>query len=182
MIGDPNNQFSLPKHNFSLSRPYFFRDDMTWCVRRANQIPTWKNIYYIANLDIIILGIFLMLVSIFFTYVLTSFEERPRDIWSSTLINIQATVLTPARFKPKRPMLRYFYAGGLLAMLAVTTTFLAFHYDFMMYPRYEKQIDTFNQLVNNNFLLAGEEQTKDYLVEQNLVNREMSQLNHFESI
>lgn len=173
MIGDTRNQFVFSANNFSLSRPYFFRDDSTWCVSRAKRIPIWKNIYYIASLDIIIAGMVLLLVAIGGLYAFTSLEDHPCDIWSSILIAIQVIVLFPCRFSPKRTILRTFFAGGLFAMIATTTTFLAFYYDFILQPRHYKQIDNFDKLVSNNYLLTGDEHMRLYLMEQKLVNREL---------
>lgn len=143
---------------------------MTWCVRHAKQIPAWMRIYYIASLDTNIMGIILLLISIILTYVLSSFEQHPCDIWQSVLIIIQAVILFPSQLKPKRAIFRVFFAAGLLALTASTTIFLMFYYSFTLQPRYQRQIDTFDQIVGHNFLLAGDEHTKDYLMEQNWVN------------
>lgn len=177
VIGDRNVQFSLSKNMFLLSRSYFYEDDTTWCVHRAKQMPSWMNIFYIASLDIIILGIILLLSTIFFTYILSSFEDHPRDIWTSILINIQVVVLFPSRFKPKRWMLRFFFASGILLMLALTTIFLAFYNNFVLQPRYAKQIDTFDQIVKNKYRLAGDEYAKAYLMQRNAVNRKLCKCN-----
>lgn len=131
--------------------------------------------YYIASIDIVILGVILLMASILFTYLWSPFDDQPKlsDIWTSILINIQVILLVPTNFYPNRGTIRCIFATALLASLATTTTFLAFYYNFILQPRYEKQIDTFAQLVNNHFLLAGSMKTKDYLVQQNLVNTEI---------
>lgn len=170
MIGDRIDQNALLKNNFSLTRAYFFRDDTTWCVRQAKQIPSWMNIFYIATVDVNLLGVTLLIVSIFLTYLFTSFEEHPEDIWKTLIMFLQVILLMSSPFKPKRRMLRLFHIAGLYAMLATTSIFLAFYYNFMLQPRYERQIDTFDQIVSNNFLLAGDEHTKEFLMQQNRVN------------
>lgn len=111
------------------------------------------------------------MASIIFTYVFSSFENHPRDIWTSILINFQAVLLVSSRFNPNRPLLRAFFVVGLFVLLATTTTFLAFYYDFIIQSRYEKQIDTSEQIGENKLLLAGSTETKDYLMRQNLIIR-----------
>lgn len=137
MIGDRNQQYSHSKNHFSLSRPYFFRDDTTWCVRRAKQIPAWKNVYYIVTRDMIIVGIILLMLCMLMIYLVTSFEDRQMDIWSSIIMNFQIIMLLPVHMDPKRSITRVLLGIGLLLVLATTTTFLAFYYNFML------------QLVNN---------------------------------
>lgn len=180
MIGNAIDQPSLSKNGFSSSRAYFFGADETWCVRRAKQIPFWKNVYYIASYEIVLLGIALQILCFFMAYGLSSFEDHPWDIWTSVLICYQALLLIPSPIKLTRGRNRCFFGASLLTLLATTTTFLAFYYKFMLQPRYENQIATFDQIVGKRFLLAGTTKTKDYLMQQNLVNRKTCGLNRID--
>lgn len=65
--------------------------------------------------------------------------------------------------------LRYVFIGGMFAALAITSIFLAFYYNFVIQPRYEKQINTFDQITKSHYILAGDEQTKSYLMEHEMV-------------
>lgn len=173
VIGDNTHQSVLSVTDFSMLIPYFFHDDTTWCVRQAEPIPAWMNFFYIVPPTVMVAGFVSLSAVVFFTYMFSSFEDHPPDIWSTIIINFQAVVLLPSQFNPKRLILRFFFGSALLAIIAATTTFMAFYYDFMLQPRYYKQIDSFDQLVTHKFLLAGEKHTKDYLLEQNTVNKEL---------
>lgn len=157
-------------YNFSWSQPYFFRDDMTWCVHRAKQIPSWMNIFYIVSLDVIVLAFVCFVLSSYLMYGLTAFEDRPMDIWKIFFLFAQGISLSPHRFDPKQIKLRIIYAIGLLIVLAITTTGLAFYYDFLLEPRYNPQIHTFNQIVNANYRLGGDKTMRVYLEKRKLVN------------
>lgn len=121
--------------NFSVTRPYFFHDDTTWCVSQAKPIPAWMILFHIAPPTIMIMGFFSLSAVVLFTYMFSSFEDHPPDIWSTIHINGQAVVLLPSQFNPKRLPLRYFFGSALLVILAATTTFLAYYCDFMLQPR-----------------------------------------------
>lgn len=168
LIGGQNTHASSAKI-FSESRPYFFEDDLTWCVRRAALVPPWKNYYYIMSLDLIIPGLFLMMFAIVLIYLLTTFEERSLDIWTSCIGAMSMLILFPAHLYPRRSIQRFILGWFLFAALILTTTFLAFYYDFVMRTLRETQIETFKQIVANDFVLGGDENTKNYLIAQNQV-------------
>lgn len=175
LIGDRSGRFSPSGNQFLLSRPYFFEDDMTWCVRRAVQIPAWKSFFRIPTRDSVVAGSLLLFSSVITFYLLTTFEDHPRDIWISQLIVLEIVLLISFHFEPKHSMLRCISAIAQFSMMVTTNTFLAFFYKFLLEPRYEKPIDTFDRIATNNYRLAGDEYTKDYLMEHNLVNRELDE-------
>lgn len=179
MIDDRNQQSLLSVNDFSMSKAYFHHDDMTWCVGQAKPMPAWMNFYYLSARDTIIPGCLLLFSVIFFAYLLSSFEKNPLDKWTSMLLVIQIMAQTSSQFNPKCPMLQSFFAGGLFIMMASATIFLAYYYDYMLLSRHEKQTDSFDQLKTHQFLLAGDKYTKDYLMEQNLVNRDYFDCDRF---
>lgn len=170
-ISDTRDLILRPGIESLMSRPYFLQDDITWCVRRAQQLPAWKSINYIISIDVLVIGTILFVVVIFVAYALTSFEERPLDIWTSMLIVFRALISFSSEFNPKRGMLRLFFIGGLFTIMVVTTTFLAFYYGLVMQPKHGKQIQNFDELTNRKFALAGDKNTKIYLEKENLVNK-----------
>lgn len=154
-------------------RSYFFEDDTTWCVRRAKRIPLWKRIYHILSADVVLMIIIAYVASVLLLYSFASFEDRPCDMWTSIHTMYQILMLVPFNFMPKRSILRLGLGWSMLVMIAATGTYLAFAVDYMMRPRLEKQIDTFDQLINNNFRLAGDKFTRNYLEERNLVKHKL---------
>lgn len=153
-----------------MSRPYFFLDDTTWCVRRAKQIPKWKNFFFVCDIEVLYIGIFYIVISIPIIYGLRLFDDpNPGDIWTTGLIVFLAVLLMPAHIQPKQITFRFFAGFFLLVLLMLTSTYLAFFFNFLITPLYEKQIHTFDHLVNEHFLLAGAENTKTYLEKEKLV-------------
>lgn len=175
MIGVTNDTYACSSSDFMWSQPYLF-DDLTWCVRRAKQIPAWKRPLYIATISAVAVGMMLLTAAIFIVYAFTSFEDRPCDIWTSAFVILQAVLLVPCKFKPKRRTFRYYFGMGTIGMLATTTIFTSYYFDFIMAPRYLKQVRSFDQLINYDCLLAGDENTKAYLMERNLVNHQRTEI------
>lgn len=115
------------------------------------------------------MGLIAVFSSVIILYLLSTFEKHPIDLWTSTISMLQMIILCPTQLFPMRLTLRFFQTWVLISTLSLTTTFLAFHYDFMMRTLFETQIDTFDRFVSNDLMLGGDENTKMYLLEQNLV-------------
>lgn len=164
-----DSQFVRPHDDYSLLRPYFSQDDATLCVRRAKAIPIWKKFFYIASRNVIIAGIPMLLAVITLFYFHTSFEDKTLDLWTCMLVTVRMILLFPSEFQPKHAILRQLFALALITEFACTSIFLAFYFDFIMTPKYEEQIHNFDQIINHNFLLSGDNNTKNYLLEENLV-------------
>lgn len=152
-----------------MSQSYFFEDDATWCVRRAKRLSLWRRIYRLVTPEVALMTFIAIVAVALLLYAFASFEDRPCDIWTSMFTVYLGVMLLPFNYMPKRSMLRIGFALCMLIMIAAMSSYLAFAVDFMLRPTLEKQIDTFDQLVNNNFRLAGDKLTRIYLEERNLV-------------
>lgn len=159
MIGGQNEHSSFAEI-FSATQPYFFKDDLTWCVRHAKAIPAWNNLYYIASWDIIVIGLIAVCIGVIFIYSMAASEKHPVDIWTVITSSLQMIILFPADLFPKRMIARFFFAWYLITTLLMTTTFLAFYYNFIMRTLYETQINTFDRIVSNDLMLGGDKNKK----------------------
>lgn len=136
-------------------------------------MASWKITYYIFSWGSMVVGFITAMFVLFFTFTLTTFEDHPKDIWASSVIILQGAILSPSSFKPKRFMLQLFFGCALLVSVITATTFLTFHYNFILHPRYEEQIDNFERMVSHKLLVAGDEYIRDYLMQQNMVKSEI---------
>lgn len=168
LIGGQNNHTSFAGQ-FSTSRPYFFNDDLTWCVCRAKLMPTWKNFYYIVTWDANTVGLVASFLGVAVFFLLTTFEQKSADVWTSAISVFSMIILFLADFFPKRTITRFYLGWFSLGVLISTNTFLAFYYGFMLHPLHEKQIDTFAQIGDNNLVLGSDDNMRNYLIEQNQV-------------
>lgn len=122
------------------------------------------------TLDCILLTVISFLLSSITCFAATSFEDDPKDIWTSIFSTIQVAILSVTTLNPKRSVNRFYFGLFLFTGQLVATTFLAFYYIFLMRSIYMQQIDTFEQIADKDFLLAGDGNTRDYLMEMNRVN------------
>lgn len=70
---------------------------------------------------------------------------------------------------PERNLIRFFYSTFLNLDLPLLTIFIAFMIKSMTQINYVERISTFDQITNENFRLAADEDTKNYLIDRNAV-------------
>lgn len=155
--------------NFLASRAYF-QDDVTWCVPHAKLRAKWKSLFYVADANILAIFFSAMLPLIVIIYFFTTFERRALDIWSSMLMVIAIASAHSFSYSFERSSARILYSLHSHLGTAVLVIFLAFATIEFSQLNYEKQISSFDQITNENFRLAANDDMRNYLVERNLVN------------
>lgn len=168
-IGGMSQVISHFQTNGFWSRAYSFHDDLTWCVRPAQPLPMWMNVFQLCTVGVAIIAVILYIICVYLLYALTTFDDRPVDIWKSTIIFLQAVVLVPVAYKPKRANLQLHFISGHFMAMITNAMLVAFCMKFLLASRYEKQIQTFDQLVEHDFLIAGDDTAKNYLEENQMV-------------
>lgn len=155
IIGGISSQ-DIKSTSFETSPPYI-RDDFTWCVSGAKQIPRWKNIFYIPkDAQTYISGILLLILTLFAVYLFSTFEENPFDFIYCMILTVQTMIGFTSTFKPKRILLRIHYALFLVIPFWLTQIFGAHLITFISRVLFEHQIATRTEIVDHGFRLAGD--------------------------
>lgn len=175
---NPNREFDLiiggvrfdhvNSTKFERSSPYM-QDDITWCVSGAKPIPQWKNILYIADPEVLIIALIMIVLGgciIFFMY---AFEEVQRDLFYCFYMLIQTSLGLPTTFKGKSYIHRISY--GVFLMISFLITQIVSAYCIFMIPRIlsERQISTLQEIATNNYHLAGDRHVIDHFWMKNMV-------------
>lgn len=144
---------------------------MTWCVSRAKTLPRWKNFYCIVqDTETYIIGITLLVLTLFGVYFLITFEKKPRDIFYCMILTVQTLVAFTSTFNPKGSLLRFHYAQFLIIPFWLTQIVNATLVSFISRVIYEDQINSFDDITSNGHHLAGEPHALGYLSNKNVVN------------
>lgn len=171
IIGGIRPEYFLNSTKFVASAPYM-QDDLTWCVSHARAIPRWKNIYYIPkDIATYTWGATMYIMTIFVAFLLTTFEEKPLDLWYCAILSVQTVIGFTSTFKPKGTLMRLHYGQFLIIPFWLTQIFSAYLITFASQILYENQIDTIESIVNNEFRLAGDSHVFNHLSIRSKVSR-----------
>lgn len=162
----------LRSKKLSTTAPYI-QDYMTWCVSRAKAIPRWKNVFFILDATIYIVGVISFILVIFCTYLLFAFEETPFDLVKCVIISLQVLIGTTAVLNPNRLMFRVLFGMFLFIGFWCVQIITAFLIAFISRVLYEIQIDSVEEIANQRYRLAGEDFILQNLNASNVVRFDM---------
>lgn len=135
----------------------YLQDDSTWCVRRAAALARWKNVFYIIqDATTYFLSVFLIILAIILTFLLTSFEERPTDFIGCALLVVQIVTGITSNFQPKGFILRILTVNFLFMCFLIVQIINAFLVSHISRVLYGKQIDTIAAILEEKFHFVGE--------------------------
>lgn len=146
----------------------YFQDDVTWCVQKAKSRPKWKQMW-VADWKVFVCIFGAIIPVIWIWYGLTGFERRPFDIWTSAIFVVRTVALTPSTFNPSKILHRFFYVYFLLFCFFASLVICSFMFAISTTSFNEHQISTFEEIVNGNFRLAAEGETKQFLTDRSMV-------------
>lgn len=148
----------------------YIQDDITWCVRRAEALARWKNIFYIIeDATTYTLCIVLFVLGILTVFFLTTFEEKPLDIFRCGLISFQCIIGLTTLFNPKLFIHRLLFAQYMFIGYLVIQIFNAFLVTFISRVIYGIQIKTIAAASDDGYRFAGESYIFDHLSAHNKV-------------
>lgn len=93
---------------------------------------------------------------IYAAYLLTTFEEKPTDLFEMAVIAITVVTNATTHFQPKRNALRYLYMGSCYIGLLLVNIFGAFYIVALTHPVFEDQLKHISSLIENRFQLMGD--------------------------
>lgn len=147
----------------------YFQDDVTWCVQKAKGRPKWTQILLVADWKIFLCIFGAVFPTIWVLYVLSGFERRPLDVWTAAFSIIRSIGLSSSTFYPERNSMRFTYFLLLILCFFVSSVWCSFMFIIITSPFNEHQISNSEEIVNANFRLVAEEETKQFLIDRNMV-------------
>lgn len=103
------------------------------------------------------------IMTIFGAFLLTTFEEKPLDLFYCAILSVQTVVGFTSPFKPKGSLMRFHYGQFLIIPFWLTQIFSAFLITFAPRVLYENQINSVENIAQNGFRLAGDSYVLDHL-------------------
>lgn len=147
----------LTKNYFIASRPYY-HDTLTWCVRKQQPIPHWRNFFRQCEDPWTYLLFTLMILSAnCMFYFLYQFEQRPLDWHSITLDGIRIVCGCSSEHRPQFLPTRILYSACLWGSVILTVTLLAVSLEILTNTIYEDQVKSIQEIIDQSFQLTGEE-------------------------
>lgn len=154
---------------FEISTPYQ-QDDMTWCVSHAKPIPQWMNLLYITDFETIGIALVFVLFIICTVYLFHAFEDEPRDLIFCAFLCLQIITTFPTMFRSDRITFKFIFALYILIGFWFSQIFGAHIVVFLGRELFETQIATIDDIVNENFHLAGNPNVIDHFKVKHMVS------------
>lgn len=141
---------------FVASRSYY-HDRLTWCVQKRKPIPLWQNLFHICHNPIIWGVFFVVLVAeIGAVYFLEQFEHRSKWDWHRiTFDGLRVHIGYSCPYNPQNNATRILFTFILLACIIFTITISSTLLQFIASPILRPQVDTIQQIIDEQFTLAG---------------------------
>lgn len=139
---------------FEPSSPYK-QDDVTWCVSHAKPMPRWMNLFFIADFWTIVCAAIIVVVVVGIFYLLYAFEDVPRDLLYCAVLTLQTITTFPTMFRSNRFGFKMLFTLALLMTFWITQILSAHICVFLSQVRYKPQITAIDEIVEENFNLAG---------------------------
>lgn len=167
---------SFNSTKFVASPPYM-QDDLTWCVRRANEIPRWMNVYYIPkDFATYAAGFSLHIMTILLAYLLSTYEENSADLIFYAVSSVAILTQFNQSYTPRKPMNRIIFMLCVISTFWLTQIFNAYYFRYIRTTLYEIQICTLDDIRDNQFSFAGDSDVYNHLITGNAVRHFFSVL------
>lgn len=161
----------LTNKYFVASRSYY-HDSLTWCVQKRKPIPLWQNLFHICH-DPIIWAVFFIMVmmEISFVYFLEQFEYHSKWDWHRIFFDgLRIHMGFSCPYNPQNNATRVLYLFILLACIIFTITISSTLLQFMASPILSLQVETIQEILDEQFTLIGGPFELLKMTEQNEVN------------
>lgn len=164
------NENLITKNSLIASRPYN-HDRITWCVQKRKQIPVWKSIFHLSRdpLVWVIFGV-LVFVVLGFAYTLQQFEPRQKWDWNRLVTDgLRSCLGFQSDYNPENTGHRLAFSCillGLILFSIVLNTGILFIFT---NPILRPQIQSIQQIIDEDFILIGDGFAFENCMEQNEV-------------
>lgn len=138
-------------------------DNIAWCIARAKHVPRWKNMYIIVPFYYWLLFYLIVFCVAVGLYILL--KNDPGPYYSFPLMYIivlQAVIGQASFFNPRNCCFRIFYLTLLIMGIVSITTYTAFFIKFLTLPIYTRQVESIEEMVSNEYILCGQNETLSF--------------------
>lgn len=161
----------VTKNHLIASRPYMY-DHLTWCIQKAKPIPKWQHIAYLfADLYAFASIVLIIIILVTVGYFLMVAERKKKSAVDMLEIVIRCALGLSNEYRPQTNSVRVFLAFGIFAGIIFATLVSSILMTIATKPFYRSQIKTIEELLEQDFSLAGDRFTLDKIVQQNKVTR-----------
>lgn len=154
----------------------YYQDLLTWCVQIKHLIPKGESLFYMCHDWRVFLTMSLSaFVAIAVTYVIQQFDDiHPKWDWHRiTMLCYVNMCGFPSNYSPNITASRINYGVALFGCLLFVIVFGVHCQLFMTNRIYEKQVNTVDELIANDYSLAGDSVALKHLCEQNEVYKHL---------
>lgn len=159
-------------HEYLKGSNAYYQDSLSWCVRAKHLIPKENSIFYVCHDWRVYLTMSLSTIAVLITiYVIQQFDDiHPKWDWHRiTILLFANTAGFPYTYRPKNLASRLYYGCGLLGGMLFLIVFGVHYHLFMTNLMHEKQVDSIDEIIAEDYDLAGDSMALKYLHEQNEV-------------
>lgn len=146
----------IKRKYFDASHTYM-QDFYTWCVPKAGTAPTWSNLITIFKLSTWMTTFaFVIIVSLMFHWLKRrEYPKLTRWPTRSILMTVGMILGWGGLFNPKSLAFRLLLFSWLIFSININTSYQSFLRSFLIHPKYEKQIETQEKIVEAQFGTGG---------------------------
>ncbi|XP_047034041.1 uncharacterized protein LOC124640352 [Helicoverpa zea] len=147
----------------------YLQDEMTFCLPKAGQAPTWDNLVIIFQWTTWVATFFSLVIMGLVFHVFYYREHTNATKWptNSLLMTFSMLLGWGASFEPKSPTFRILIFAWLCFSINMGISYESFLRSFLMHPRFEKQISTEADLIQSRIPLGGREIYRSYFETNN---------------
>lgn len=131
-------------------------DTITWCVRRAQPVPKWQNIFFIfKNIYICLFCVILYYTVVITAYFVVGIENMTYDSYTIMLKVLQSLFNTPIQFNVKKSSVRFLFMFHLWGCMFAYLIVISFYVVFINLSIDGHQLTTKLELIQQGFRVAG---------------------------
>lgn len=147
----------------------YLQDEMTFCLPKAGQAPTWDNLVIIFQWTTWVATFFSLVImgSMFHVFYYREHSKATKWPTNSLLMTFSMLLGWGASFEPKSPTFRILIFSWLCFSINMGISYESFLRSFLMHPRFEKQISTEADLILSGIPLGGREIYRSYFETNN---------------
>lgn len=166
--GLPPNYLSVG-NNFIQSKSYD-SDSLSWCIQTSKFAPKWKHILGLfPDVSVPICIWMAFLFSSFLAYIQSMYECWTYDSYAMSLKVLQLAIGNPAKLDAKTTGTRFIVTCELWGSFLLYTFLCCLYISTIHKVKKEYQIHTYQELLNDNFEMAGDKFSSNTAIEFNMV-------------
>lgn len=151
----------------------YYNDELTWCVQRSGQVPTWKKIFKLCDDPMVwLVHIITFISGIFMEFYLQQFECTmiPKWDWMRVVFNgLRMMCGYSIKLRPRIHAHRVYVAIACLSCIVYGITFCAIWLKCMTTPFFETQVQSVRDLLDKDFELVGDDFAAHLLMKEKQV-------------